>query len=124
MCDPVRKDAAPRIGGALVAFAGGIQSNPPAKMTEQERAQAYNYFTTLGERLIDIPSKCQQASSAIAEADTQEQLAELKHTANVIIALTAAALVFVGTALVASNVGAAAATRPPVIQQNNYFYGQ
>jgi hypothetical protein len=124
MCDPVRKDAAPRVGGALLALAGAIQSKPSSNMTEEQRAQAYNYFATLGERLIDIPPKCQQASGAIAEANVEEQQAEAKHAANVNTALTAAALVFVGTALVASNVGAAAATRPPVVQQNNYFYGQ
>jgi len=91
---------------------------------EQERAEAYNYFTIFGERLIDIFSKCQQASGAIAEANAEEQQAEAKHAANVNTALTAAALVLVGTALVASNVGAASATRPPVVQQNNYFYGR
>jgi hypothetical protein len=93
-------------------------------MTQEQRTQAYNYFATLGERLIDIPSKCQQASGAIAEANAEEQQAEAKHAANVNTALTAAALVFVGTAIVASNVGAAAATRPTVVQQNNNFYGQ
>jgi hypothetical protein len=124
MCDQDRLTAAPRIGEFLLALAGGIQSNPPPNMTVEIRAQEYNYFATLGLRLTDIPSKCQQASGAIAQADAEEQQAEAKHTANVNTALTAAALLFVGTALVASNLGAAAATRPPVVQQNNYYYGQ
>lgn len=123
VCEPARREAAPRVGGALLALAGGIQSNPPANMTEEEQTQGYNYFATFGERLIDIPSKCQQASGAIAEANAEEQRAEAKHAANANTALTAAVLVFVGTALVASNVGAAAATRPPVVQQNNHYCG-
>jgi hypothetical protein len=93
-------------------------------MTAQDREQAYNYFATFGQRLIDIPANCQQARGAIAEANAEEQQAEARHAANVNTALTAAAMVFVGTALVAGNVGASAATRPPVVQQNNYFYGR
>ncbi len=56
----------------------------------------------------------------MAEAGLEEQQAEINHQANVNRALTAAAIVFAGTALVAGEVGAAAATRPPV--QNNYYY--
>jgi hypothetical protein len=49
--------------------------------------------------------------------------AEAQHQANVSRALTAAAFVFAGTALVAGEVGAAAATRPPV-QNNTYYVNQ
>ena len=72
-------------------------------------------------RLIDIPAKCDQAGQQLTEASAEEQQAEISHTQNVNNALTAAAVVFMGTALVAGEVGAAAATRPPVIQQNNYY---
>jgi hypothetical protein len=121
MCQPTRREAAPRVGHALLGFAGGIQTNPPANMTEQDRVRAIQYFTTFGERLIDIPAKCDQAGQQLTEASAEEQQAEISHTQNVNNALTAAAVVFMGTALVAGEVGAAAATRPPVIQQNNYY---
>ena len=54
------------------------------------------YFDTFGERLIDIPPKCDQTSAAMAEADAEEQKAEAQHRANVNTAVTAAALVFAG----------------------------
>lgn len=124
MCQSVRRDAAPRVGQVLLGLAGGIQTKPPSNMSEQDRTQAALYFSTFGERLIDIPAKCDQAGQQLNEASAQEQQAEIKHTQNVNNALTAAAVVFMGTALVAGEVGAAAATRPPVVEQNNYYYGQ
>jgi hypothetical protein len=118
MCQPVRREAAPRVGHVLLGLAGVIQTKPSPNMTDQSRAQAASYFSTFGERLIDIPAKCEQAGQQLDEASAQEQQAEIKHTQNVNNTLTAAAVVFMGTALVAGEVGAAAATRPPVVQQN------
>jgi hypothetical protein len=123
MCQPVRREAAPRVGHALLIFAGGIQTSPPPNMGEQDRANAISYLSTFGERLIDVPAKCDQAGQQLTEASAQEQQAEITHAQNVDKALTAAAVVFMGTAMVAGEVGAAAATRPPVVQQNNYYYG-
>lgn len=54
------------------------------------------YFDTFGERLINIPSKCDHASAAMAEADAEEQKAEAEHRENVNTAEAAAALVFAG----------------------------
>ena len=124
MCQPVRRDAAPRVGQVLLGLAEGSQTKPPPNMTEQDRAQAATYFSTFGERLIDIPAKCDRAGQQLNEASAEEQQAEINHTQNVNNTLTAAAVVFMGTALVAGEVGAAAATRPSVVQQNNYYYGQ
>jgi hypothetical protein len=123
MCAPQRKDAAPRVGRLMVGLAGNIASNPPANMTEQQRNQAIFYFSTFGNRLINIPYQCDQAKSAMTEASAEEQQAELNHKENVNNAMTASAVVFAGTVFFASAVGSAAATRPPVVQQFNQQYG-
>jgi hypothetical protein len=39
-----------------------------------------DYFTTLGDQLIDIPAKCTQASVAIAKARSAEKQAEWRHS--------------------------------------------
>lgn len=52
MCQPARREAAPRVGHGLLSFAGGIQTTPPANMTEQDRAQAISYFSTFGDGLL------------------------------------------------------------------------
>lgn len=78
------------------------------------------YFDTFGERLIDIPPKCDQTSAAMAEADAEEQKAEAQHRANVNTAVTAAALVFAGAVILgssAASVAAAEASRPVIIQE-------
>jgi hypothetical protein len=118
MCDSVRVQAAPRLGRVMLGMAGSLTSNPSTQMTEQQRQQAAAYFSTFGHRLMNIPVQCQQSSSSMAAASAQEQQDEIDHKANVNNALTAAAVVFAGTVLFASTVGAAAATRPPVTYQN------
>jgi len=121
MCDPVRRQAAPRVGLVMIAFAGNIQSHPPANMSAEDQEQAFNYFSTFGQRMVAVPTRCDQAAGAMAEASAEEQKAEVEHSQNVSTAVNAAALVFAGTVLFATAVGAAAAARPPV--QNNYYYG-
>jgi hypothetical protein len=69
---------------------------------------------------MDIPSKCDQASGAMAEADAEEQKAEADHRENVNTAVTAAALVFAGAVILgssAASVAAAEASRPVIIQE-------
>jgi hypothetical protein len=121
MCDPARRAAAPRVGFVLIAFAGNIQSHPPANTSVTAQQQAINYFSTFGQRMVAVPTKCDQAAGAMAEANAEEQKAEVEHSQNVSTAVNAAALVFAGTVLFTTAVGEAAATRPPV--QNNYYYG-
>jgi hypothetical protein len=146
MCAPQRQQAAPRVGQLMLGFAGLLSSKPPpasaqlanlasagfagaqeaARTTEQQRQSAISYCRVFGNRLIDIPVKCQQAGSAMAEASSQEQQAEINHSQNVNAALTTAAVVFAGAVLFATAVGSAAATQPPVVQSNYYnnqFYG-
>jgi hypothetical protein len=109
----------------MMGIAAGFRNHPPTKMTGEQRQYAIGYFETFGGRLIDIPTKCAQASSAMAEASSQEQQAEANHQTNVNRALIAAGVLFTGAVVYASAVGSAAATRPPVTQQtfyNNQFY--
>jgi hypothetical protein len=115
MCAPERRDAEPRVGQVMLGAAGVAATNP--HFTPEQRQQVVSYFQTFGRRLIGIPVQCEQATSAM---QTAEQNAELRHQSNVSTALTMATVLFVGTAMVAGEVGAAAATRPPV--QNNYMY--
>lgn len=125
MCDPARRDACPRVGQVMMGIAAGMRNNPPANMTNEQRQSAINYFETFGGRLIDIPTKCEQANTAMTEENTQEQQAEAEHQVNVNRTLAAAAAVFAGAVIFTSAVGAAAATRPPVTEQNfynNQFY--
>src|SRR5215469_9743001 len=119
MCDPQVQAASPRVGRVLMAIGGGIRNNPPSNMSSAQQQGAIQYFETFGGRLIQIPVKCTQAGSAMAQADAQERQAETEHQTNVNRALIAAGVLFTGTVVVASTVGAAAATRPPVIQ-NTY----
>lgn len=121
VCAPQRREAAPRVGRLMVGLAGNVASNPPANMTEQQRNQAMSYFSTFGNRLINIPYQCEQATSAMTEASAEEQQAEIDHKQNVNNAMTAAAVTFAGAVFFASAVGSAAATRPPVVQQYNYI---
>jgi hypothetical protein len=121
LCTTARKEACPRIGHLLLAIAGAVQSHPPLPdSSEQDKAQFVSYFQTFGQRLIAIPDKCEQASAAMAEASAEEQQAEAEHRENVNHALAISAVIFASTALAMGEVGAAAATRPPV--QNNYVY--
>ncbi|MBV8137744.1 MAG: hypothetical protein JO121_19265 [Deltaproteobacteria bacterium] len=126
MCDASRQAACPRVGRVMMGIAAGIRTNPPSNLNPDQKQAAIQYFETFGGRLINIPTQCVQASKAMVAADTEEQQAEVAHQANVNRALTAAAIVFAGTVVYASAVGAAAATRPPVVQNNFYnsqFYG-
>jgi hypothetical protein len=125
MCDPTREAACPRVGHVMMGIAAGMRNNPPANMTDEQRLSAINYFETFGGRLIDIPTKCEQASAAMTQASGQEQQAEAEHQTNVNRTLAAAAVLFTGAVVFTSAVGAAAATRPPVTEQtfyNNQFY--
>jgi hypothetical protein len=120
MCDPARKAASPRVGQVMVGIAAGIRNNPPPNVPPEQQRSAVNYFETFGGRLIDIPTKCEQASKAMADSSAQEQQAEVLHQVNVNRSLAAAALLFTGAVVFTSAVGAAAATRPPVVENNFY----
>jgi hypothetical protein len=124
MCDAQRRAAAPMVGHFLVGVANGIRAKPPGNVPPQQVEQQANYFSTFGERMINVPTQCDRAQAGMAEASAQEQQAEISHSKNVNNAMTAAAVVFAGTVLFASAVGSAAATRPPVTEQyntNNYY---
>ncbi len=126
-CESQVRDTSPRVGGVLIGIGGGIRNNPPSNMITVQQQGPIRYFETFGGRLIQIPVKCKQAGSALAQADVQERQAEADHQTNVNRALIAAGVLFAGTVAVASTVGAVAATRPPVIQNtyhNNQFYGR
>jgi hypothetical protein len=120
MCDSDRQAASPRVGRVMMGIAAAMRNHPPANMTLQQRQSAISYFETFGGRLINIPTECEQANKAMAEAGAQEQQAEAEHQANVNRALAAAAVLFAGAVVVTSAVGAAAATRPPATEQNFY----
>ncbi len=121
MCDPDRRAAEPRVGQVELAMAGALQAGKlQPQATPQQRADAVAMLITFGNTMVSIPARCDQAEAQMNEAGLEEQQAEINHQANVSRALTAAAIVFAGTAIVAGEVGAAAATRPPV--QNNYYY--
>jgi hypothetical protein len=111
----------------MMEIAAGMRNKPPANLTNEQRQSAINYFETFGGRLIDIPIKCEQANTAMTQAGTQEQQAEAEHQANVNRSLATAAALFAGAVVFRSAVGAAAATSPPVTEQNfydNQFYPQ
>ncbi len=108
MCDPARKDAAPRVGRVMVAMAAGLRNKPSSNLNPEQQQALSNSFETFGERLINIPGQCEQASKAMAEASAQENQAEAEHQANVNRALVAAAVVFAGVVMYSSAV----ASRP------------
>lgn len=115
MCDPERRKAEPQVGQTELEMAGALQAGKlQPNATPQQRANAVAMLTAFGNTMISIPSRCDQANAQMAEASLEEQQAEVKHQANVNRAMTAAAVIFAGTAMVAGEVGAAAATRPPV----------
>ena len=121
MCTPERRSAEPPIAQLELTLAAGFNEGKIGSGgTSQQRAEAVAMLTTFGNTMVSIPARCDQAEAQMAEAGREEQQAEINHQANVSRALTAAAIVFAGTAIVAGEVGAAAATRPPV--QNNYYY--
>ncbi len=117
MCDPQRRAAASRVGQLMTGMATQIRAHPPANVPDAEVAHWENYFDTFGERLVNIPSQCDHASQAMAEADTQERKAEVEHQANVNAAMTATAVVL-GTAILAAGAVAAAEASRPIIVQN------
>lgn len=121
MCDQQRKDAAPRVGHVLMGIAGAMRTNPPPKVPAEQLQQQIGYFETFGERLINIPSKCDQAKATMQQAQAQEQQAEAEHQVNVSRALNAAALAFAGAVIYTTAVSAAAASRP-VVTNNYYVY--
>jgi hypothetical protein len=128
MCDSDRRVAAPNVGRMMLGlanmFRGHVASDPSHT---QQLEQMATYFDTFGERLVNIPSECDHASSAMAEASAEEQQAEVNHQANVNTATTAAALLFAGAVVLGSSVASAEASRPIIVQsppvQNNYYYG-
>ncbi|MFZ0890100.1 MAG: hypothetical protein WA005_16775 [Candidatus Binataceae bacterium] len=125
MCDPPRKVAASRIGQLMTAMASLLRAKPPQNAPPQQVEQWARYFETFGGRLINIPSQCDAASGAMAQAREEERQAEIQHQANVNAAMTAATVIL-GTALVAAGtVAAAEASRPIIVQnppvENNYY---
>jgi len=129
MCYRDRQSAAANVGDFLAAFASTVP--PPPNMPIDEAKRATAYLVGLGERLKGIPSQCQDANSAMAEASTEEQSAEQHHQqamATLNNALTGIAVVL-GTAVIAAgSVEAARASRPIIVQnppvQNNYYISQ
>jgi hypothetical protein len=107
-------------GHVMMGIAAGLRNNPSPTFTPEQRQSAITYFETFGGRLIDIPTKCDQANNAMAAANAQEQQAEAQHQVNVNRSLAAAALIFTGAVVFTSAVGAAAATRPPFVENNFY----
>lgn len=126
MCDPERRKAEPLVGQTELEVAGALEAGKLQRnATPQQRADAVAMLTAFGNTMISIPSRCDQANAQMAEANLEEQQAEIKHQENVDRAMTAAAVIFAGTAMAAGEIGAAAATRPPVSytyvnQYNNY----
>jgi hypothetical protein len=88
MCAPQRRDAAARVGQLMTGMAARIRANPPPKVPLEEIQHWQNYFDTFGERLINIPTECDHASATMAQAEAQEQRAEIQHQANVNAAAT------------------------------------
>ena len=126
MCDPQRRQAAPQVGKFMNVMAGAMSANPPPNVSNEEVKQLIAYCQTFGERLIDIPSRCDQASAAMAQAEADEQRAETEHQANVNAATTAVAVVLGATLIAAGTVAAAEASRPiivqsPPVETNNYY---
>ncbi len=126
MCDAQRRDAAPRVGHVLVGIATMIRAKPPVNAPPEQVQQVSNYFDTFGERMINVPTECDRAQAAMAQATQQEQDAEAQHQANVNAAINAAELLFAGAIVYGTAVSAAQASRPIVVQsppvQNNYYY--
>ncbi len=127
MCDAQRRDAAPRVGRALVGLATMVRAKPPANAPPQQVAQLSNSFDTFGERMISVPTECDRAQAGMAEAAAKEQEDEANHQANVNAAVNAAELIFAGAVVYGTAVSAAQASRPIIVQsppvENNYYYG-
>lgn len=128
MCDPQRRQAAPQVGKFMNVMAGTLSAKPPPNVSNEEVQRLIVYCQTFGERLIDIPSKCDHASAAMAQAAADEQRAETQHQANVNAATTAVAVVL-GATLIAAGSVAAEASRPiivqsPPVENNNYYISQ
>jgi hypothetical protein len=113
--------AAPRVGNVLLGVASTARARVAADPSNaQVLEHTATYMDVFGERLIGIPSQCDQASAGMAEADAEEQKAEADHQANVNTAMSAAALVFAGAVILgtsAASVAAAEASRPVIIQE-------
>jgi len=124
MCDAQRRTAAPSVGQVLVGIATNIRAKPSVTMPPQQVAQISNYFDTFGERMINVPTECDRAQSEM-EAAAKGQEAETKDQAKVNAAINAAELIFAGAVVYGTDVSAAQASRPIVIQsppvQNNYY---
>ncbi len=115
MCEPERREAEPQVGQMELEMAGAFEAGKLGPHgTPEQRADAGAMLTAFGNTMISIPSRCDQANAQMAEANLEEQQAEVKHQENVDRAMTAAAVIFAGTAMAAGEIGAAAATRPPV----------
>jgi hypothetical protein len=56
-------------------------------MKEEDRESAIEYFNTFGQRMVAVPSKCDQAADSMQEASAEEQKAEAEHSQNVNTAL-------------------------------------
>jgi hypothetical protein len=134
MCDAQRRDAAPRVGHALVGVATEIRAKPPVNATPQQAEQMSNYFDTFGERMINVPTQCDRAQASMVAAAAQQQQAQAQHQANVNTAINAAELIFAGAVVYGTAVSAAEASRPIIVQSppviiqsprnsvENYYY--
>jgi len=126
MCDAQRRAAAPRVGEVLVGMANGIRAKPPPSVPAEQVQHEAQYFSTFGERMINVPTECDQAQAGMVDASAREQQAEAEHQANVTAAVNAAELLFAGAVVYGSTVSAAQASRPIIVQsppvQNNYYY--
>jgi len=121
MCDSDRRTAAPFVGQMLLGIANTARERSVSDPSHtQVLEHTATYMDTFGERLINIPSECDHANAAMAEANAEEQKAEAEHRENVNTAVTAAALVFAGAVILgssAASVAAAEASRPVIIQE-------
>lgn len=68
MCDRSRVSAASQMGPFLVALAANIRAKPPRNVPTSEWKAWADYYDSLGESLVQVPSQCEQIQAAIAEA--------------------------------------------------------
>lgn len=115
MCDDQRRAAAPRVGQLMVGMANNIRANPPKGVPPDQVQQTAKYFETFGERMINVPTQCNQAQAQMAAAQASVQQAQAQHQANIAAAVNAAELIFAGAVVYESAV----ASRPVYIQQNS-----
>jgi hypothetical protein len=117
-CSPC---ATPAQGGCRPCGTGNgrpglLSAKPPPNVPADQVHRVVAYDRGFGERLIDVPSKCEHASATMALANAQEQQAELPHQANVNAAVTASAVVLGAVLITAGTVAAAEESRPVIVE--------